>query len=88
MTKKLNTGTLCVQGGWQPKKGEARVLPIFQSTTFKYETSEQMDMNNVTLLANLISKFRKKGDEAQAKRLYDILSKCVERCTVAHKNTD
>ena len=42
MTKKLNTGTLCVQGGWQPKKGEARVLPIFQSTTFKYETSEQM----------------------------------------------
>ena len=42
MTKKLNTGTLCVQGGWQPKKGEARVLPIYQSTTFKYETSEQM----------------------------------------------
>ena len=42
MTKKLNTGTLCVQGGWQPKKGEARVLPIFQSTTFKYDTSEQM----------------------------------------------
>lgn len=53
-----------------------------------WETSEQMDMNHVTLLANLISKFRKKGDEAQAKRLYDILSKCVERCTVAHKNTD
>ena len=42
MTKKLSTGTLCVQGGWQPKKGEARVLPIYQSTTFKYETSEQM----------------------------------------------
>lgn len=53
-----------------------------------WETSEQMDLNHVTLLANLISKFRKKGDEAQAKRLYDILSKCVERCTVAHKNTD
>ena len=53
-----------------------------------WETSEQTDMNHVTLLANLISKFRKKGDEAQAKRLYDILSKCVERCTVAHKNTD
>ena len=42
MTKKLNSGTLCVQGGWQPKKGESRVLPIYQSTTFKYETSEQM----------------------------------------------
>jgi O-acetylhomoserine (thiol)-lyase len=42
MQKKLNKGTLCVQGGWQPKKGEPRVLPIYQSTTFKYETSEQM----------------------------------------------
>jgi O-acetylhomoserine (thiol)-lyase len=35
-------GTICVQGGWKPKKGEPRVLPIYQSTTFKYETSEQM----------------------------------------------
>ncbi len=34
--------TLCVQAGWTPKKGEPRVLPIYQSTTFKYETSEQM----------------------------------------------
>lgn len=42
MQKKLNQGTLCVQGGWAPKKGEPRVLPIYQSTTFKYETSEQM----------------------------------------------
>ena len=34
--------TICVQAGWQPKKGEPRVLPIYQSTTFKYETSDQM----------------------------------------------
>ncbi|MBQ9887367.1 MAG: O-acetylhomoserine aminocarboxypropyltransferase/cysteine synthase [Lachnospiraceae bacterium] len=39
---KNNLETICVQGGWQPKKGEPRVLPIYQSTTFKYETSEQM----------------------------------------------
>ncbi len=39
---KMNRDTICVQSGWQPKKGEARVLPIFQSTTFKYETSDQM----------------------------------------------
>lgn len=32
--------TLCVQAGWQPKNGEPRVLPIFQSTTFKYDSSE------------------------------------------------
>lgn len=34
--------TKCVQSGWQPKNGEPRVLPIYQSTTFKYCTSEQM----------------------------------------------
>lgn len=53
-----------------------------------WQTSEHMDMNHVTLLANLIGKFRKKGDEVQAQRLYNILSKCVERCAIAHKNTD
>lgn len=42
MGNKRNIETICVQGGWNPKKGEPRVLPIYQSTTFKYETSEQM----------------------------------------------
>ena len=34
--------TKCVQAGWQPKQGEPRQVPIYQSTTFKYDTSEQM----------------------------------------------
>lgn len=38
----MKTSTLCVQGGWQPKKGEPRILPIYQSTTFKYDNSDQM----------------------------------------------
>ncbi|RRJ25292.1 O-acetylhomoserine aminocarboxypropyltransferase/cysteine synthase [Lachnoanaerobaculum gingivalis] len=37
-----NINTICVQGGYEPKKGESRVVPIVQSTTFKYETSQQM----------------------------------------------
>ena len=41
MTKK-NLGTLCVQAGYEPKNAEPRVLPIIQSTTFKYDSSEQM----------------------------------------------
>lgn len=41
MTKK-NLGTLCVQAGYEPKNGEPRVVPIVQSTTFKYDSSEQM----------------------------------------------
>ena len=34
--------TRCVHAGYSPKKGEPRQLPIIQSTTFKYETSDQM----------------------------------------------
>ncbi|MDE7113300.1 MAG: aminotransferase class I/II-fold pyridoxal phosphate-dependent enzyme, partial [Acetatifactor sp.] len=34
--------TICVQSGWQPVNGQPRVLPIVQSTTYKYDTSEQM----------------------------------------------
>ena len=39
---KCTAGTICVQAGWEPKKGEARTLPIYQSTTFLYENSDQM----------------------------------------------
>jgi O-acetylhomoserine (thiol)-lyase len=39
---KMNRETLCVQAGWTPKNGEPRVLPIYQSTTFKYDSSEKM----------------------------------------------
>ena len=42
MDQNFKPETICVQGGWKPKKGEPRVLPIYQSTTFKYDTSEQM----------------------------------------------
>lgn len=42
MEKRYSNDTICVQAGWKPKNGESRVLPIFQSTTFKYETSDQM----------------------------------------------
>ena len=38
----LGLGSKCVQAGWKPENGETRVLPIFQSTTFKYDSSEQM----------------------------------------------
>lgn len=34
--------TKCIQSGYQPKNGEARVLPIYQSTTFKYDSSDHM----------------------------------------------
>ncbi|MBQ7722561.1 MAG: O-acetylhomoserine aminocarboxypropyltransferase/cysteine synthase [Kiritimatiellae bacterium] len=38
----MKLDTICIQGGWKPKNGESRQLPIFQSTTWRYSTSEEM----------------------------------------------
>ena len=42
MERDYKIETKCIQAGWQPKNGEPRVLPIYQSTTFKYDDSDQM----------------------------------------------
>lgn len=42
MNKNYRPETVCVQGAYAPKSGEPRVLPIYQSTTYKYDTSEDM----------------------------------------------
>ncbi len=39
---KYSIDTNCIQGGYEPKNGEPRVLPIYQSTTFKYDSSEHV----------------------------------------------
>ena len=40
MSKNYKINTKCVQSGWEPKNGEPRVLPIYQSTTYKYDDSD------------------------------------------------
>ena len=42
MKRKFRIATLCVQGGYQPKNGEPVEVPIVQSTTFKYDDSDEM----------------------------------------------
>ena len=42
MSNQYKIETKCIQSGWKPKKGEPRVLPIYQSTTFKYDTTDEM----------------------------------------------
>ena len=42
MEMNYKRATLCVQAGWKPKNGDPRVLPIVQSTTFKYDNTEEM----------------------------------------------
>lgn len=38
----MRKDTICVQGAYKPKNGEPRVIPIVQSTTFKYDSSQEM----------------------------------------------
>ena len=40
-------GTTCVQGGYRPGDAEPRQIPIYQSTTWKYDTSEHMGKRNL-----------------------------------------
>lgn len=42
MNNEYSIETKCIQSGWHPQNGEPRVMPIYQSTTFKYETSDEM----------------------------------------------
>ena len=42
MSDNYSIETKCIQSGWKPKKGESRILPIYQSTTFKYDNSDEM----------------------------------------------
>ena len=44
MKKNLKISTLCVKAGWEPKNGEPVLPPIVQSTTFKYDNTEEMAM--------------------------------------------
>ena len=44
MTKTLRRGSLCIHSGYEPKNGEPIELPIIQSTTFKYDNSDEMAM--------------------------------------------
>ncbi len=44
MKKNLKPSTLCVRAGWTPKNGEPVEPPIYQSTTFKYDNTEEMAM--------------------------------------------
>lgn len=42
MENKLKPATLCIRGGWKPQNGQPVQPPIYQSTTFKYDNTEEM----------------------------------------------
>lgn len=70
---KLDIQTKCVQSGWQPKKGEPRILPIYQNTTFKYDTSAQMaDLFDLKEEGYFYTRLQNPTNDAVASKIADL----------------
>lgn len=70
MNNKLKPSTLCVQAGWEPKNGESRVLPIYQSTTFKYDNTEEMaDLFDLKKEGYFYTRLQNPTNDAVAKKI-------------------
>ncbi len=65
--------TKCVQSGYSPKNGEPRVLPIIQSTTYKYESSQQMgDLFDLKAEGYFYSRLANPTNDAVAAKIADL----------------
>ncbi|MCF0202096.1 MAG: O-acetylhomoserine aminocarboxypropyltransferase/cysteine synthase [Bacteroidaceae bacterium] len=69
----MNTSTKCVQAGWQPQNGEPRVLPIYQSTTFKYSsTSEMADLFDLKTSGYFYTRLANPTNDAVAQKICEL----------------
>lgn len=65
--------TKCIQSGWKPNEGDARVLPIFQSTTFKYDSSELLgDMFDLKASGHFYTRLSNPTLEAVESKIADL----------------
>ena len=66
----MKIDTLCVQGGWSPKCGEPRQLPIYQTTTFKYDTTQHMaDLFDLKTPGYFYTRLANPTNDAVAKKI-------------------
>ena len=66
----MKIDTLCVQGGWTPKCGEPRQLPIYQTTTFKYDTTQHMaDLFDLKTPGYFYTRLANPTNDAVAKKI-------------------
>ncbi|MBP5368624.1 MAG: O-acetylhomoserine aminocarboxypropyltransferase/cysteine synthase [Bacteroidales bacterium] len=73
MSEKKSLDTVCVQSGWQPKSGDPRVLPIFQSTTFKYENTAAMaDLFDLKAEGYFYTRLQNPTNDAVAAKIADL----------------
>ena len=66
----MKADTSCVQGGWSPKCGEPRQVPIYQTTTFKYDTTQQMaDLFDLKASGYFYTRLANPTNDAVAKKI-------------------
>lgn len=66
----MKQGTICVQGAYRPKNGEPRVLPIVQSTTYKYDSSVEMgDLFDLKKSGYFYSRLQNPTDDTVAAKI-------------------
>ena len=66
----MKIDTLCVQGGWSPKCGESRQVPIYQTTTFKYDTTQHMaDLFDLKTPGYFYTRLANPTNDAVAKKI-------------------
>ncbi|MGL5647446.1 MAG: O-acetylhomoserine aminocarboxypropyltransferase/cysteine synthase family protein [Clostridium sp.] len=69
----MKKGTVCIQGGYKPKVGEARVLPIYQSTTYKYDDPDHLEkLFNLEVGGHLYSRISNPTVEALEKKYAEL----------------
>lgn len=72
-SKEMKQATICVQGGWKPKNGEPRVLPIYQSTTFKYDNTEEMaDLFDLKKEGYFYTRLQNPTNDAVARKIAEL----------------
>lgn len=69
----MRTNTICVQGGYEPENGQPRVLPIYQSTTYKYDSSEFLgQLFDLTAPGHMYSRISNPTLECVEKKIADL----------------
>ena len=65
--------TICIQSGWKPKNGEPRVLPIYQSTTYKYDSASHLgDLFDLKAPGHMYSRISNPTVDAVEKKIADL----------------
>ena len=71
--KKYAQETICIQGGYEPKNGEPRILPIFQSTTYKYDEADEVaKLFNLEAAGHMYSRISNPTVEALEKKIAEM----------------